>query len=91
MMKTKSLEDVFADDLRDPEFIRGYLQVSWEEDGPDGFLWALQRVLRVNPTGIPTWDENKNPDFRTVLAALAALGVSVRFGAPNEVSLSVAT
>jgi DNA-binding phage protein len=87
-MKTKSLEDVFADDLRDPEFIRGYLQVSWEEDGPDGFLWALQRVVRANPSGIPSWDETKEPDFRTVLAALDALGVSVRFGAPNEVSFS---
>ena len=89
-MKTKSLDDVFAADLRDPEFIRGYLQVSWEEDGPDGFLWALQRVLRANPSGIPGWDETKEPDFRTVLAALAALGVSVRFGAPNDSKLSVA-
>ena len=47
-MILKDTNEMFADDLRDPVYAEGYLNISLEEDGIDGFLYALQKVARVH-------------------------------------------
>lgn len=53
-MKTKTLDEVFADDLRDPDFVREYLQVALEENGPEGLAIAMRRVLSTRPESAET-------------------------------------
>ncbi len=46
-MKLKDTNEIFSDDLRDPNYSSGYLNISLEEDGINGFLYALQKVART--------------------------------------------
>ena len=78
MMTTKSLDDVFSDDLKNPEFIREFLQASWEEGGTEGLLDALQYVARFSPGIAAPANGQPDPSFRSVLSSLQALGVTVR-------------
>lgn len=44
----KDMNEMFADDLRDPAYTAGYLNISLEDDGVEGFLYALQKVARAH-------------------------------------------
>ena len=46
-MQSKDVDELFAADLRDPEYAAGYLNISLREDGVEGFLYALQKVARA--------------------------------------------
>jgi len=46
-MLLKDIDELFAADLRDPAYAAGYLTVALEEDGIEGFLYALQKVVRA--------------------------------------------
>jgi len=49
-MLLKDIDELFAADLRDPAYAAGYLTVALEEDGIEGFLYALQKVVRALET-----------------------------------------
>ena len=88
----KPLDDLFASELRDPEFARDYLQLALEENGPEGFFFALQKVAAANRSmskvateaGVGreslyrSLSEQGNPSFRTIYAALRTLGMELR-------------
>ena len=40
--------EIFADDLRDPAYAAGYLNITLDENGIEGFLYALQKVARAH-------------------------------------------
>jgi DNA-binding phage protein len=53
-MKLKDINEMFADDLRDPAYAAGYLNIAMEDDGMEGFLYALQKVACAqNATNVP--------------------------------------
>jgi len=47
-MILKDTNEIFADDLRDPTYAAGYLNIALEDDGIEGFLYALQKVARAH-------------------------------------------
>ena len=47
-MILKDTNEMFADDLRDPAYAAGYLNIALEDDGIGGFLYALQKVARAH-------------------------------------------
>lgn len=47
-MILKDMNEMFADDLRDPAYAAGYLNIALEDDGIEGFLYALQKVARAH-------------------------------------------
>lgn len=47
-MILKDTNEIFADDLRDPAYAAGYLNIALEDDGVEGFLYALQKVARAH-------------------------------------------
>ena len=47
-MILKDTNEIFADDLRDPAYAAGYLNIALEDDGIEGFLYALQKVARAH-------------------------------------------
>ena len=46
-MTLKSIDELFAADLQDPTYAAGYLNIALEEEGVEGFLYALQKVARA--------------------------------------------
>jgi probable addiction module antidote protein len=44
----KDMNEIFADDLRNPEYAAGYLNIAFEDDGVEGFLYALRKVARAH-------------------------------------------
>jgi probable addiction module antidote protein len=88
-MKLKSFDEVFSKDLRDPEFVREYLEAALEEDDMKSFLVALQNVIRATQeakitTEISTieqanfyksFSESGNPQIATVDRILRQLGL----------------
>lgn len=87
-MRLKDTNEMFADDLRDPAYAAGYLNISLEDDGIEGFLYALQKVARAH--GVSKVAENScmareslyralsdkgNPGVRPLARVLDALGL----------------
>ena len=47
-MRLKDIDEMFDADLRDPVYAAGYLNIALEDNGVEGFLYALQKVARVH-------------------------------------------
>jgi probable addiction module antidote protein len=88
-MSSKSVHEIFAKDLNDPEFVAFYLEECLN-DSTDLFFKALGDVARANgmtemasKTGrtrealYRSLSEAGNPEFRTVHSALDALGLQL--------------
>jgi probable addiction module antidote protein len=79
---------MFADDLRDPAYAAGYLNITLEDDGIEGFLYALQKVARAHGVSqvasgsdLPreslyrALSEKGNPGIKPLARVLDALGL----------------
>ena len=89
-MKLIDITETFEQDLQDPEFVRFYLEEALN-DGQANFLMALRQVIQANnevatvaaDIGVgreklyQSLSENDNPNFETVLAVLASLGMKL--------------
>lgn len=71
-MKLKDTDEIFDDDLRDPEYAAGYLNISLEEEGRGGFLYALQKVARAH--GMSKVAESSELPRESLYRALSAKG-----------------
>ena len=49
-MTLKGIDELFAADLQDPAYAAGYLDIALEEEGVEGFLYALRKVIRAQET-----------------------------------------
>jgi probable addiction module antidote protein len=89
-MTLKETNELFAADLRDPTYAAGYLNIALEEDGVEGFLYALQKVARVHgmsqiaeKSDLPreslyrSLPEKGNPDIKPLARVLKSLGLSL--------------
>jgi len=87
-MTLKDTNEIFADDLRDPAYAAGYLSVTLEDDGVEGFLYALQKVARAhgvskvaNGCDLPreslyrALSQNGNPGIKPLARVLEAVGL----------------
>ena len=89
-MILKDINEMFADDLRDPSYAAGYLNIALEDDGIEGFLYALQKVARAH--GISkvalssdtsreslyrALSDKGNPSVKTLTRVLSSLGLSL--------------
>jgi probable addiction module antidote protein len=88
-MKLKSFDEVFSKDLRDPEFVREYLEAALEENGMQSFLVALQNAIRATEGMTKTAEiagvgreslykslsESGNPQIATVDKILRQIGL----------------
>jgi probable addiction module antidote protein len=97
-MKLKSFDEVFSKELKDPEFIREYLEAALEENGIQAFLVALQNVIRATEGMTKTSEiagvgreslykslsESGNPQIVTVDKILRQIGL--RFSITNLTS-----
>jgi len=83
-MKMKTLDEVFADDLQDADFVREYLQIALEENGPEGLAIAMRRVLSARSSNTPTDAESREVSgeslagFQKFYRQLTALGMDIR-------------
>lgn len=86
-MTTKSLEDVFRDDLRDPEFVEEYIQAALEESGPEGVITALRRIaaVRASEDSLPLPSDKS---FASVYETMTALGLNFRVVRANKSEVS---
>ena len=87
-MRLRDFSETFGDDLRDPEFVEGYLQEALSLDTPT-FLAALQNVVKANggvakvaraagrnrESAYKSLSQAGNPRFDTVRDILAACGM----------------
>ena len=88
MSKSRSYEDVLAEDLQDPTEAAEYLNACLEDGNPEVFLLALRDVARARG-GVAKLaevtelnrehlyrmlSENGNPELRSLEALLDALG-----------------
>lgn len=88
-MKTTTINEIFKDDLTDPNFIAEYLQIALEENGVEGFFLALSRVVQVNGNSKETLSEQENleqnfseknkPQFTTIFKILQTMGIGLNF------------
>lgn len=89
-MTLKDTDEIFADDLRDPAYAAGYLNIALEDDGIEGFLYALQKVARAHgiskvaaSSDIPreslyrSLSEKGNPGIKPLARVLDSLGLSL--------------
>ncbi len=89
-MILKETNELFAADLRDPAYAAGYLNIALEEDGVEGFLYALQKVARVHSmsqiaekSNLPreslyrSLSEKGNPGIKPLARVLDSLGLSL--------------
>lgn len=89
----KDFKATFQDELKDSEYAAGYLKIALEEEGFETFLVCLSDVVKARggmallsqKTGLrreslyKTLSASGNPGFKTILAILTALGLSVDF------------
>jgi probable addiction module antidote protein len=89
----KDISEIFAADLKDPAYAAELLRVCLEEEGFDAFLVSLRDIVKVSggmtalakSTGLSreslykTLSVDGNPEFKTVLTILSALGLKVDF------------
>ena len=87
-MYLRDFDEIFADELRDPEFVAAFLEAALE-DGPENFLIALRDVAKANgrisevskkasrgrESLYKALSENGNAEFKTVQSVLDALGM----------------
>ena len=64
-MTLKDTNELFAADLRDPAYAAGYLNIALEEDGIEGFLYALQKVARAHGMSQATPASNRSRECST--------------------------
>lgn len=89
-MILKDTDEIFAADLRNSEYAAGYLNVAMEEDGVEGFLYALQKVARAHgmskvasATELPreslyrSMSDKGNPGIKPLLRVLETLGLQI--------------
>ncbi len=89
-MTLKDTNEMFADDLRDPDYAAGYLNITLEDDGIEGFLYALQKVARAHgiskvasTSDIPreslyrSLSDKGNPSVKTLTRVLESLGMQL--------------
>lgn len=89
-MTFKETNELFAADLRDPAYAAGYLNIALEEDGVEGFLYALQKVAWVHgmsqiaeKSDLPreslyrSLSEKGNPGIKPLARVLDSLGLSL--------------
>ena len=89
-MTLKEANELFTADLRDPAYAAGYLNIALEEDGVEGFLYALQKVARVHgmsqiaeKSELPrkslyrSLSEKGNPGIKPLTRVLSSLGLSL--------------
>ena len=88
-MLLKDFNETFQDELLDPEFAASYLEAALQEGGRETFLIALKdiaaaqggmtRLAKQTSLGreslYKSLSEQGNPEFRTVLAVMDALGL----------------
>jgi probable addiction module antidote protein len=72
-MKLKSFDEVFSKELKDPEFVREYLEAALEEDGIQAFLVALQNVIRATE-GMTKTSEIAGVGRESLYKSLSELG-----------------
>lgn len=100
-MMLKDMNEMFADDLRDPTYAAGYLNIALEEEGIEGFLYALQKVARAHgvstvaaQSDIPreslyrSLSERGNPGIKPLTRILEALGLRFTITASQTQSLN---
>lgn len=89
----KDFKATFEDELQDPEYAAGLLKVALEQEGFETFLVCLRDVVKARggmtclaqATGLgreslyKTLSPNGNPEFKTILTILKALGLCVDF------------
>lgn len=78
-MHLKNMDEIFAEDMADPEYVAGYLEAVLEEGDPEAFFLALRNVAKAKSGGrevLPrTLLEQNDPEFKTVQSLLSALGL----------------
>lgn len=72
-MKLKSFDEVFSQDLLDPEFVKEYLEAALEENGMQSFLVALQNVIRATE-GMTKTAEIANVGRESLYKSLSGAG-----------------
>jgi len=87
-MKLKDISETFENDLQNPDFVVGYLELSLNEGLPT-FLMALREVIQANggmssisektdlgrESLYKTLSESGNPQFATIDKILHSLGL----------------
>ena len=89
-MRLKDIDEMFDADLRDPVYAAGYLNIALEDNGVEGFLYALQKVARVHgmsqvaeKSDLPreslyrSLSEKGNPGIKPLARVLDSLGLSL--------------
>lgn len=89
-MRLKDIDEMFDADLRDPVYAAGYLNIALEDNGVEGFLYALQKVARVHgmsqvaeKSALPreslyrSLSEKGNPGIKPLARVLDSLGLSL--------------
>ena len=88
-MKTRDFNEIFAYELRDPNFAAGYLEACLQHEGFETLLTGLKNVAQANGGMTKLAEETSlgreslyktlsaqgNPEFRTLEAILSALGM----------------
>jgi probable addiction module antidote protein len=90
-MKLKDFNETFSDELRDPEYAAAYLVECLTYNEPETFLRALREIVQANSTmtavaksldssrpGLyKALSEEGNPEFKTLVAVLDAVGLQL--------------
>jgi probable addiction module antidote protein len=88
-MHLKEINETFADDLSDPDYVAGYLEAVLEEGDTEAFLIALRNIAETNgglmsPTKATLLDreslykalsEQGVMEFKTIQIILSGLGL----------------
>lgn len=74
MRKSKPYDDLLMRDLQDDEFAVDFLNLSLEEDGVDGFLRALDAVMKARKISGEQISRKANLSKRTVYHSLSDQG-----------------
>lgn len=81
-MRLKNFYETFRDDLKDQEFVIGYLEDALEEGGISFFIKALEDVVQVNKNILDCqlFDQfinDSDPKMSVVSAILNQLGLQI--------------
>jgi probable addiction module antidote protein len=92
-MMLKDFNETFQDELTDLEYAAGLLKTCLDEEGFETFLVALRDIVKAQggmtalskATGLgreslyKTLSPNGNPEFKTIVIILDALGLKIDF------------
>lgn len=98
-MILRDFNETFADELRDPEYAAAYLAECLSYNEPETFLRSLRDVVRANgnmstlakdlhssrPGLYKALSEEGNPELKTLLAVLDAVGLQLSVLPKREV------